>query len=277
VRVLDVGQGTAVLLRTADRHAALFDAGPADCHLGAQLRSLGVKRLDLVVISHPHADHFAGLADALDAVEVGSFTDRVQIARLESDVASEAAGGAEARQYLELRALLAERGCHTALAVSGASFPFHGVAIKLWVPAKPLVLEETLNPWGSGRSPPSGDELNAGSVVVMLELDGSRFLLPGDAEADTLEQYRLPDTDVLVVGHHGSRGAVSTALLQRLRPGLAVISVGEGNTYGHPDAETLATLRASGNTVLRTDRSGWVSLRTKDGAMAVFTERTEPP
>ena len=79
VRVLDVGQGNAVLVRTPGRHALLFDCGPADCALAGQLRSLGVRKLDVVVISHPHADHFAGLTPALAEVEVEVLVDNVRV------------------------------------------------------------------------------------------------------------------------------------------------------------------------------------------------------
>jgi competence protein ComEC len=291
VRVLDVGQGNAILIRTPDHHAALFDGGPAGCGLGGQLRKLGVKRLDLVVISHPHADHFAGLAEALDSVEIGTFVDRTQIVSPTGAPAADgsaatgvstgdrgySSGGAEARKYLELRARLAARGCRVLLASSGATLTFDGIGITLYAPARPLVLLEGGEPWGQGRAPPSGDELNGGSVVALLDIGGARVLLPGDAEADTLEQYRLPALDVLVVGHHGSRDAVSSPLLDELHPGLAVISVGKDNTFGHPDPSTIALLRAAGETVARTDQSGWVSLRVTDGAIAVSMERTRAP
>jgi competence protein ComEC len=128
-------------------------------------------------------------------------------------------------------------------------------------------------PWGEGRSPPTGDELNAGSIVTLLQVDGAAFLLPGDAEADVLGNYTLPAVDALVVGHHGSRGAVTADLLGRLRPKVAAISVGKNNTYGHPDPSTIATLRAARETTIRTDESGWVSLRMKDGGLAVSVER----
>jgi competence protein ComEC len=288
--VLDVGQGTAVLVRTPDRHAALFDGGPAGCDLAGQLRSLGVRRLDLVVISHPHADHFAGLAEALDSVEIGTFVDRTQIdppagaapggvvtGGATSRSSGYSAGGAEARKYVELRARLAARGCRFLLASSGARLAFDGIGITLYAPARLLVLLEGGEPWGSGRAPPSGDELNASSVVALLDVGGARVLLPGDAEADTLERYRLPALDVLVVGHHGSRGAVSGPLLDALHPRLAVISVGKDNTFGHPDPGTVTLLRAAGEAVVRTAESGWVSLRKTDGAMAVLTERTRAP
>lgn len=290
VRVLDVGQGTAVLVRTPDHHAALFDAGPAGSGLAGQLRSLGVKRLDLVVISHPHADHFAGLLEAADSVEVGMLVDRTQVSTGTGAGSSDSAGrgttaasaryssgGSEARQYLELRALLAEKGCRIVQAVDGASLSFYGVAVKFHAPSRPLTLTDSEEPWGEGRSPPTGDELNAGSIVVALVAGTARFVLPGDAEASVLERYRLPPTDVLVVGHHGSRGAVSKALLDVLRPELAVIPVGEDNSFGHPNEETLAILADAEETVLRTDRSGWVCLQERDGALSVFTERTEAP
>jgi competence protein ComEC len=280
VRVLDVGQGNAVLIRTPDRHAALFDGGPAGCDLGGQLRKLGVKRLDLVLISHPHADHFAGLLETLESVEIGAFVDRTQIVASAGAAKSAdgySAGGAEARKYLELRARLAARGCQYLLGSSGATLSFDGIGITLCAPARPLALLEGGEPWGQGRAPPSGDELNGGSLVALLDIGGTRFLLPGDAEADTLEKYDLSALDVLVVPHHGSRGGVSGSLLGALHPRLAVISVGKNNTFGHPDPSTIALLRAAQEPVVRTDESGWVSLRMTDGAITVTTERTRVP
>jgi competence protein ComEC len=313
VRVLDVGQGTSVLVRTPDHHAALFDGGPAGCGLGAQLRALGVKRLDLVVVSHPHADHFAGLEEALDSLEVGTFIDRTEVVAPAGSAAADrdtgagaeagapvpdapvartvaartatratasqgedsADGGAEARQYLAMRARLAERGCHCLTVYSGATLSFDGIGITFYAPAKPLVLLADGEPWGEGRSPPSGDELNGGSLVTLLDIRGARILLPGDAEAETLGKYALAPLDVLVVGHHGSRGAVSTDLLGALHPRLAAISVGKDNPYGHPDQGTVALLEAAVPTVVRTDEAGWVSLLLTDGVITVTSERTQ--
>ena len=92
VRVLDVGQGSAVLVRTPERHALLFDGGPRDCDLAGQLRSLGVQKLDVVVISHPHADHFAGLLQSLDAIEIATLVDHVQVTAASSLTASSGPG-----------------------------------------------------------------------------------------------------------------------------------------------------------------------------------------
>ena len=168
----DVGQGTAVLVRTPERHTLLFDGGPAGCDLAGQLRELGVRKIDLVVISHPHADHFAGLLEALDGLEVDAFVDQVQVvsgggsvspagapasagvpvgggssAVLESAAAAWWGKGTsgEALDYLELRRELAEDGCRYVLAGTGYSVTVDDVAVRFYARAGPLVLaEETI-------------------------------------------------------------------------------------------------------------------------------------
>jgi competence protein ComEC len=287
VRTLDVGQGTAVLVRTPQHHAALFDGGPAGCELSAQLRALGVRRLDLVVVSHPHADHFAGLLEALDSLEVGVFVDRTAVVDPVSGVEIPwtaavpppvlSGTSREAGQYLELRARLAASGCRHMPASTGSSLVIDGVDVRFFSPERPLVLANGTRPWGEGMGPPSGDELNAGSLVALLTVGKARVLLPGDAEAEALRAYELPAADVLVVPHHGSRGAVSTTLLAALRTRVAVISVGKENTFGHPDRSTLALLAAAHCAIVRTDAGGWVSLLLNDAAMTISSERTRAP
>ncbi len=281
VRVLDVGQGTAVLVRTPQHHAALFDAGPRGCDLAKQLRALGVRRLDLVVISHPHADHFAGLLEALDSLEVATFVDRTTIVAPDSAAVGSTraagagkTGGEEAGQYLQLRKRLAAGGCSLLRASPGSSLVVDGVRIVFFAPASPQVLLDGESPWGDGCAPPSGDELNGGSLVAVLDAGEAEVLLPGDAEADVLEDYDLPPLDAIVVPHHGSRGAVSRPLLTALQVKAALISVGKNNTFGHPDRGTVAMLAAAGDTIVRTDECGWVSLCLKDAEMTISTERT---
>ena len=283
MRVLDVGQGTAVLVRTPQHHAALFDAGPQGCDLAKQLRALGVRRLDLVVISHPHADHFAGLLEALDSLEVATFVDRTEVVapagrrppeRYRGRRAQGRRAARKRRQYLQLRRRLAAAGCRLLRASPGSSLAVDGVRIVFFAPASPLVLLDGESPWGDGRDPPSGDELNGGSLVAVLDAGEAEVLLPGDAEADVLENYDLPPLDAIVVRHHGSRGAVSRPLLTALQAKAALISVGKKNTFGHPDRGTVDMLVAAGDTIVRTDECGWVSLRLKDAEMTISTERT---
>ena len=115
--------------------------------------------------------------------------------------------------------------------------------------------------------------MNAESVVAVVHAGAIAILLPGDAEADTLARYRLPRADLIVVPHHGSKGAVSPALLATTCARVACISVGAGNPFGHPDPQTINVLQDHGQTVLRTDRAGWVAVRLMGGEMAVSTER----
>jgi competence protein ComEC len=286
VRVLDVGQGTAVLVRTPGHRAALFDGGPAGCDLAGQLHSLGVGRLDLVVISHPHADHFAGLMEGVDSLEIGTFVDWTESipvpeggagATATDTSAARSADGDEAARYLQLRELLKERGTRLLRAPPGSSLTLDGIVVTFFAPARPLTLFAGPHPWGEGRAPPSGDELNGASLVAVVDAGEAEVLLPGDAEADILERYRLPPVDAVVTPHHGSRGAVSRRLLGTLQAGLAIVSVGKDNSFGHPDPGTIGLLAEEGDRALRTDESGWVSLLLSDHDIAVLTERPQAP
>jgi len=280
VRVLDVGQGNAVLVRTPEHHALLFDGGPEGCDLAGQLRSLGVRRLDVVVISHPHADHFAGLCEAGSEVEVGTLVDRVQVSSAgprgppTPDANGGSAGaGNEARTYLEFRGSLAAKGTEYAFGGTGGSLEVDGVVVRFFGPSRSLVMAPVGDPWGERGSTPTGDELNAASLVAVVAVGETTVLLPGDAEADTLTKYDLPPADLLVVGHHGSRGAVSATLLERLDVSVGVVSVGRGNSFGHPDRATVDLLMERLDQLLRTDTAGWVSCRLQNGSITITTER----
>jgi competence protein ComEC len=275
VRVLDVGQGNAVLVRTPGGRALLFDGGSEGCGLEGQLHSLGVRKLDLVVISHPHADHFAGLLEALDGVEVEALIDQVQVKGVGgADTGSAAEGAEEAAAYLRLRAQLAADGCRYLLARSGDSAKVDQATVRFYAPAKPLVMADAPDAWALRGGTPTGDELNGASLAAVVSVGSIDFLLPGDAEADALESRRLPPVEVLVVPHHGSRGAVSEPLMRELAPSLAVVSVGKNNSFGHPNPGTMAVLRQNVGAVVCTDEAGWVSCKVTGDTIAITTERT---
>jgi competence protein ComEC len=277
VRVLDIGQGNAVLVRTPERHSLLFDGGPAGCDLGGQLHGLGVRKLDLVVISHPHADHFAGLAEALGGLTVGTVIDAVDVVPAAgAGITAEVPSGskAEASAYLELRRELAAQGTGYVGAATGYTARVDGVTVRFYAPAKPLAMVNGAEPWAARGGAPTGDELNGASLVAMVSVGAVDVLIPGDAEADVLGRYALESAEVLVVPHHGSRGGVSLGLLDRLGAGLAVISVGADNPFGHPDPETISILGGSGLTVLRTDTAGWVCCSLDGDSVVITTERT---
>lgn len=275
VRVLDVGQGNAVLIRTSGGHAALIDGGPADAELPRQLAALGVKELEVAVISHPHADHFAGLAaEGIPSVKL--LVDGVAVRPPErpggatlgppGQVSGLGAGRtagvdgeqAEAVAYLRMRRRVTEDGGRIVQAADGLRLRLDEVAIELSSPRRAFQMEEGGRPWSG--PPPSGDRLNEGSLVAVVRSGSIAILVPGDAETRTLERLDLGPVDVLVVPHHGSRGALSTELLDSLRPRLACISVGDPNPFGHPDPTTVACLQEAGVQLMRTDRSGSLTI-----------------
>ena len=174
--------------------------------------------MDLVVISHPHADHFAGLLEALESLEVATFVDRTEVvAPAGAPAGVPGRGGEEAGQYLQFRKRLAAAGSRMLQASPGSSLALDGVRIVFFGPARPLLLLDGGDPWSGRGGPPSGDELNGGSLVALLSVREAEVLLPGDAEADVLDTYDLPKLSAIVVRHHGSRGAVSQRLLAALR------------------------------------------------------------
>ena len=124
-------------------------------------------------------------------------------------------------------------------------------------------------PWGARASPPGGEELNAGSLVARLCFGEAEVLLPGDAEAEVLERYDIPPTDVLVVSHHGSRGACSAELLEELKVKAAAVSVGEDNSFGHPDPATVGSSPAEGG-------QSWRAPTGRVGYAIPLTGRTWP-
>lgn len=251
VDFLDVGQGDAILIRGGGK-AVLVDGGPAEARVDRLLRRMGVQRLDLVVATHPHADHVAGLERVLRGFEVGLFLDSGQTHttglwdRVLTAIEEEQIPYRTARRDMTLRL--------------GDEAVLH-------------VLFPTPRPLRGTRS-----DLNSNSVVLLLDHDEIEFLLAGDAEAPTeaaLLRHGLPEVEVLKVAHHGSEHSSTRRFLAALSPAWAVVSCGEGNRYGHPDPAALERLSAAGATVFRTDRSGHVRALS-DGSSLEFMEGTLP-
>jgi competence protein ComEC len=125
--------------------------------------------------------------------------------------------------------------------------------------------------WPDGTGPP-GEDPNLRAVVLLARFGSTSALLSADAESVVTLRLRLPRVDVLKVAHHGSADPGLPELLRRLRPRVAVVSVGAGNDYGHPTPETLAALDAvAGLDVLRTDRDGPVVIESDGRALTVRT------
>ncbi|MGY2337847.1 DNA internalization-related competence protein ComEC/Rec2 [Pseudomonas sp. SDO5532_S415] len=222
---LDVGQGLSILVRTR-HHALLYDAGPrlGDNDLGERvvlptLRKLGVDGLDLMLISHAHADHAGGAR----AVAKGLPVKQVISGEPEALPAELQAGECE----------------------SGRQWTWDGVNFELWR-------------WADAR------ESNPKSCVLQIEANGERLLLTGDidaaAERVLLDSPLAVTTDWLQSPHHGSRSSSSMALLAVLQPKAALISRGQGNSFGHPHPTVIARYRARDMTIHDSAEQGAIRL-----------------
>jgi competence protein ComEC len=237
----DVGQGDALVLAAADGAALVVDTGPDPAAVDRCLRDLEVSRIPLLVLSHFHADHVAGLPGALGGREVGA----IQTSTVRDSP----------EQAAFVDRVAAEAGVRVIPAVPGERRRVgEGLSWQvLWPPADAASL---------------GYEANDASVTLLLRTGGLTVLLPGDLEPEAqrrlLAEYPgLPPVDVLKVAHHGSAGQ-HPPLLRRLSPRLALISAGADNDYGHPAPSTLAALSAAGAVVLRTDRHGALAVTETD-------------
>ncbi|HEU4400701.1 MAG TPA: DNA internalization-related competence protein ComEC/Rec2, partial [Candidatus Polarisedimenticolia bacterium] len=250
ITALDVGQGDALLVEFPNGTTMLIDAGGfgrSSFDVGAKvvapaLRALGHLRIDILAITHAHRDHLGGAAAVLGQLHPGA----LWLGRMPpGDGAIEALERLAAERSIAV--VRPRRGVH--LGIGGS-------------------LVEVLNP-GAGVSP-SGAAVNDDSLVLRVVYGDQKALLTGDLEAPLesllLREGRKVEAGLLKVGHHGSRTSTTAPFLARVGPRMAVVSVGAGNPWGHPDREVLDRLRAAGVTIGRTDRDGAIRFRTDGSA-----------
>lgn len=239
--VLDVGQGQSVLIR-AGNYLTLVDCGGdgqdnAGDVAADYIQSLGRNRLDLLVVSHCHSDHANGIPQLMRRVQI----DAVALPNVSEDDPLRK----------EIMELAEEEDC------------------EIW-----LIEEDTHISLGEEQEfmlfAPLGQHAdpNEQGLTVLAASGDFEVLLTGDmggaVEQLLLEHADLPDVELLVVGHHGSRYSTTAELLEEIRPDAAVISVGADNRYGHPAAETLERLEACGADIFRTDLQGTVVIRSDE-------------
>lgn len=229
--MLDVGQGDATLL-LGDRCAALIDGGPPGTDLKEKLNRYGIKRIDALLITHPEVDHFGGALDLTKSgdLAIGSFLD--------------GGGNTPEPGYAQLRSGLARARALSTPAVAGARWSCPGISISVIAPA-------ALPP---GAPPPT--DPNTRAAVTVVEVGSLRMFASGDAESPQLLPLAIPPAGILKVSHHGSADPGLPALLERIRPRLALIGVGAQNRFGHPAPPTIAALDAAQTQIKRTDRDG---------------------
>ncbi len=257
--VLDVGQGDAILLRTPRGNTALIDGGPGATPLlngvGKEL-PFWQRNLNLVVLTHPHDDHLTGLVDLLGRYRV--------------DEVVETAFTPTTRTQEEWLRTLKDRAVAVHYARSGEEISFQGepdLSLRVLSPATPDAAAEL-----------KGGGLNNTSIVMKLSYGRENILLEGDAQVEAegemvrRETSELP-AQVLKVGHHGSSTSSSAPFLSQVQPQVAIISVGAGNSYGHPTSQTLQALQKAGAKVLRTDLNGAIEIIADKSQMWVRSER----
>lgn len=266
ITFLDVGQGDAIFLQTPGGQNILLDGGGQPAYfqkkreVGEQIllpffRKQGIRKLDLLLVSHFHEDHIGGLKTVLEQVPVKKL--------FLGQKAIEDNPGAQAFwQLVEEKQLpwAQLRAGQTILLDSG-------------------IVLQVLHPGGQLLEGTHSD-LNNNSLVLKLVYQNFSLLLPGDLEAEgevdllARERENLA-SDVLKVGHHGSAFSSQEEFLQAVAPKIAVISVGRHNSFGHPSPQTLATLEKRKIKIYRTDRDGAIIIETKGDGYLVKTVKKE--
>jgi competence protein ComEC len=249
VSFLDVGQGDATLIQAPGGTAVLFDGGPPEARVTRTLHRAGVRRLAMVVMTHQSRDHHAGLQEVVDRYPV--------------DTLVENGDGTRDASFWKIVETARRRGARIVTGTGGQTYRL-GVGGRLVV--------RILGPPPRPPGPPPEDP-NPRALVTVVSYGGFDLFLSGDAESEVLGSYDLPDVEAMKVAHHGSDDPGLPQLLERLKPQVAAIEVGEDNSYGHPTPSTLAALKKVVPRVYRTDRDGTVKLTVVGGGMRLATAR----
>jgi competence protein ComEC len=244
VTFLDVGQGDAVLITSPEGKRALIDAGPG-ADLGPALARWGVDSLDLVIASHPHADHIGGMTQVLGSRPVRFYMDNGQ--------------PHTTRTYEVVMKMLQDRPEITYLEAVPRTLQLGSVTLRVL----PM-------------PPDPGSNLNNRSVGIIVEYGSFSAFLSGDSERLELQHFVsaqvVPDVTLLKAPHHGSNNGMTESFLNVAAPEVVVISVGSENDYGHPMPIALGAYARFSDQVLRTDRDGEVVVAGyADGRYELFT------
>ena len=237
----DIGQGDSMVINLGNHRGLVIDVGPNPVAEDRCLKALGINEIPLLILSHFHADHVAGLPGALKNRTVGQVWVSVNSAPLvESAMAQSALKGVEM--------IKAVRGMSSKLGV---------LTIK--------VLWPTLSATSFAEMPGDGSQINNSSIATLITGDAFSIFAGGDIEPP-VQEILVKDVgpvDIYKVSHHGSRYQ-DLAFMAALHPRISIISVGVGNTYGHPAVQTLGALARLGSEVVRTDIDGAIAVQVRN-------------
>lgn len=253
VTFFDVGQGDSAIIITPDNTKILIDGGPDPTLVKRKLEQRGIKMIDAVMISHEDSDHIGGIEKVIENFKIGSFL--------------YPAGVESSKAFLELRAIANRKGINCITVDDGD-------VLRL---GKNLEIDTLHAGKDAGAGGIENDNDNDESAVVMVKYGKFKTLFTGDAgkeiEEGLVNENEDLDADVLKVGHHGSASSSTQDFLREVSPGISVISVGKGNSYGHPSRSTINRLSSIGSKILRTDRNGDVTISSDGDSFRVYTEK----
>ncbi len=245
IHIIDVGQGSATLIQEGSK-GILIDTGEDDYgdYLVYYINSCGVDELKYVVASHPHSDHIGGIVDVFEAFKVGTV---VMPELSEKNIPT-------TRVYENMMNYILDKDMDVLFPEVGETIHLETSSISFFGPVKQT------------------EDLNNMSLICRVNtFGGTKAMILGDAEKEelssvyetVLDEYK---SDILVMGHHGSRTSVYKPLLNAVNASVAVISCGRDNEYGHPHKEALNYVSQKGITLYRTDKEGDIVFRcTADG------------
>ncbi len=252
VSFFDVGQGDSIFLKSKDGADILIDGGPNNKVISLLARSLPFydRSIDVVLLTHPHSDHVTGLIDVLKQYHVG--------------MVLESGADYNTPEAKEFERIIKEKNIKRVVIDRPASLSFSdGALLKILLPGESFENKILKN-------------VHDSMVVSELDYENKKILFMGDAEKKLeqklISEDKIGNTDILKIGHHGSKTSSTQNFIDVVRPKYAIISVGR-NKFGHPNQEVLSRLLNFGVKTFRTDMSGTIRAKITNGVLTLKSEK----
>ena len=243
VHFFDVGQADSILVQSEEK-TMLIDAGTNNMGktVVKYLQDLNISKIDYLVGTHPHEDHIGGLDDVINNFEIGT----IYMPKVQTNT----------KTFEDVLDAISNKNLKITSPEVGFKFNVGNAQCEIMSIGRGTAEEKS--------------NLNLSSIVIRMTYGEQSFLFTGDAEKQNEEARQWPQTTVLKGGHHGSDTSSSQEFLNEVKPQIAIISVGKGNTYGHPKQTTIDKLKKINARIYRTDESGTITI-TCDGKNNIVT------